>query len=1219
MERGTGLDGPLCITARRGHARRRSVAFLLATTALLGLNGLPASAQTWTGAVDGDWGTAGNWDNGVVPDAASDVVISDTSTNAPVIGGVFFATASSINIGGSGAPATLSITGNSILFTVVSPSFVGFGSGEEGIVTLDGTSQWTSNDNVFFGVDGIGTLNVTDGSAAIHSASAYLGLGLGTGSQGQGFAVVDGAGSHWNVGSVLVVGGTGQGDLQVTNGGLVSSNEAYIGGVAGSEGTATLSGNSVWNNTDVLFVGYQGDGTLNILAGGTVVSGVAALGTSEGGFGEVQVAGPGSSLTVNNGLLVIGWEGEGWLGISDDGQVTVMDAALLGYEATGKAGVMVESGGILSVGGGLGVGGMGEAAINVESGGTMSSVGAILGWADGGTGSVVVTGAGSGWTNSGLLQVGVAGDGELTIADGAGLNNGGAAILGEEAGGSGAVTVDNASWINNGDVTIGQSGDGSLAISNGGGVFVVGSDLYLAVQQGSTGVILIDGQNSLLEVDQNMAVGAAGHATVQISGGGTLTTAQSGVLSEIGMGGGTGSVSIDGAGSSWTNHGALYMGGGGTSLGQGYGSLSVTDGGQFTNNGIAYLGYEAGSTGEATVSGATWTNAGNLFVGYEGDGVLNIDGGVVTSTNSVVGAVAGSTGTVTASGSGIVWANSGNLTIGDYGAAELTVGENAIVFAQGSVTAAAQPGSSAEIVVDGILAGFGGVTFNSGSHLSGTGIVTAGVAGTTTMNGTISPGNSIGTLTIVGNYVQNAGSTYEVEIDAAGNSDLIAVTGTATLNGGEVVVEPSPDYAVGTSYTILSAAGGLTGEFDPMSSSYSYFLSPELSYDANNAYLTIQQTATFDSAAMTPNQIATAQGADSLPTSNALWSAIALLPDAETAQQAFDGLSGEVYGSVQTAMIADSRFLREAAIRRIRAAFRNPGVSAMPVMAYGEGGPEIAAPDTDRPAMWGYGYGSWGHWDSDGNAARTDRSTGGGLIGADLPITDWRLGVLAGYSRTAIDVADRASSASVESWHLGLYGGTEWGNIALRVGAAHSWHDVSAARTVDFSGFSDSLDASYGAQTGQIFGELAYRLDIGAHRVEPFANMAYVHQSRGGFVEQGGEAALIASSASMDTGFVTMGLRTATDFDLGDVAVTAHATLGWRHAFGDVTSNSTHAFAGGSPFTVAGAPIARDAAVVEAGLDFRLTAQSTLGLSYSGQLAGNANDHGFALTLGFSF
>ncbi|MES2032160.1 MAG: autotransporter domain-containing protein [Pseudomonadota bacterium] len=59
--------------------------------------------------------------------------------------------------------------------------------------------------------------------------------------------------------------------------------------------------------------------------------------------------------------------------------------------------------------------------------------------------------------------------------------------------------------------------------------------------------------------------------------------------------------------------------------------------------------------------------------------------------------------------------------------------------------------------------------------------------------------------------------------------------------------------------------------------------------------------------------------------------------------------------------------------------------------------------------------------------------------------------------------------------------------------------------------------------------------------------------------------------------------------------------LGWRHAFGDVTPTSIMTFAGGSPFTVAGVPIAANAAVADLGFDINVTPNATLGVTYGGQ------------------
>lgn len=77
--------------------------------------------------------------------------------------------------------------------------------------------------------------------------------------------------------------------------------------------------------------------------------------------------------------------------------------------------------------------------------------------------------------------------------------------------------------------------------------------------------------------------------------------------------------------------------------------------------------------------------------------------------------------------------------------------------------------------------------------------------------------------------------------------------------------------------------------------------------------------------------------------------------------------------------------------------------------------------------------------------------------------------------------------------------------------------------------------------------------------------------------------------------------------------------LGWRHAFGDTTPLSTHTFAGSDAFAIAGVPIAKDAALVEAGLDVNLSKAASLGLSYQGQFGNGATQNGFDARLNVSF
>ena len=90
----------------------------------------------------------------------------------------------------------------------------------------------------------------------------------------------------------------------------------------------------------------------------------------------------------------------------------------------------------------------------------------------------------------------------------------------------------------------------------------------------------------------------------------------------------TGDVDPGGATDPWAVDGTLKVGNSGN------GTLSITAGGEVTNH-HGYIGYSAGSTGEATVTGFSgWTHSGVLSVGQRGSGTLNItDGGEVTNTS----------------------------------------------------------------------------------------------------------------------------------------------------------------------------------------------------------------------------------------------------------------------------------------------------------------------------------------------------------------------------------------------------------------------------------------------------------------------------------------------------------------------------------------------------------------------------------------------------------
>ncbi|MFD2237755.1 autotransporter outer membrane beta-barrel domain-containing protein [Aureimonas populi] len=466
-------------------------------------------------------------------------------------------------------------------------------------------------------------------------------------------------------------------------------------------------------------------------------------------------------------------------------------------------------------------------------------------------------------------------------------------------------------------------------------------------------------------------------------------------------------------------------------------------------------------------------------------------------------------------------------------------------------------------------------------------------------------------LSIAGNLTLGAGALHSVVL-----SDTLAplaVDGAVLIeDASRLRILAAQSFEAFRAYTLVEAAGGLTGQYGAVESDFA-FLAPELSYDANRVLIALERNEVpFSEAVGTPNGRGVAGVLDRPAPGTPLYDALVRL-DRSGAAAAFDWLSGEVHASIGTGLIEDTRHIRKAADERLRAA------RSMPEIAFATSGPDRgAARAVGGAGAWMSGFGSWGESDGDGKAASLARDTAGLLLGADALIADMaRVGLLAGYSRSAYDLDERASSADVESVHVGAYAGTQLAGFNLRGGAAYGWHEIEAARSVAFAHFTDTLFADYGARTAQLFGELGYGLALGAAEIEPFAGLAYVHLDMDGWAESGGAAALAAPGARHDATLSTLGLRASSRMFVGGLDVTTKGMLGWRRVLAGEALTARPAFAGSDAFIVSGVPVSRNSAVVELGLDVGLSPNAELSLNYIGQFGSGSTDNG--INAGFSY
>ncbi|MEI8365448.1 MAG: autotransporter domain-containing protein [Parachlamydiaceae bacterium] len=186
--------------------------------------------------------------------------------------------------------------------------------------------------------------------------------------------------------------------------------------------------------------------------------------------------------------------------------------------------------------------------------------------------------------------------------------------------------------------------------------------------------------------------------------------------------------------------------------------------------------------------------------------------------------------------------------------------------------------------------------------LRGSGIIGGDVS---TTGGTVSPGNSIGTLYISGNYIQNHATTYLVQLDQ-NSSGLLDVTGSVTLNNNplEVILVGGPlDF--NHPYLILQAGENITGSFAQPVIDFSQngindnLLEATVFYDTDpRVFLTLKTN--LQNGAVTKNQRHVAEQLDSIDHASTCENLLinALIGDTLDLGHGFDALSGEPYANL---------------------------------------------------------------------------------------------------------------------------------------------------------------------------------------------------------------------------------------------------------------------------------------------------------------------------------
>ncbi|MCB5187571.1 autotransporter domain-containing protein [Methylobacillus caricis] len=1049
--------------------------------------------------------------------------------------------------------ARITLDGGDILMTGEDRTY-GIRSDQGGNVTTNGTNISTE------GVNSHGLLAWAATSGSFASLETTINIHGGTvttaGQNSYGlFAQNQGALVHASEVQVITSGGIGRG-LYAYNGGMLDIADGLIR-TSGNDAVAVqASGAQSLINTSDLTVETTGERAFGISAGwfdgigGKVVFEQGSIST----FGQ-DAHGASAMLDgevqLHNSMLIVHGENAAAAFSTAGGQLEITSSSITSQQGAGIY-LLNNAGVILS-----------DTDVNAHGASILSDL------TEAGQIQNILIGTGTSLTrnNGVLLQVnrnedGMDGTINLTLASG---------------------SVSRGDVVDLDGLESGRSGQTNLTIGTGA--------QWIGVVRGLNDLIASDGA-ILIDTD-------GGHIDGNISGGEAATIA---FINGADIGGGviagTGSmVRFDGFTSiaeTVASQGASFVFGGETSIGS---NVSAESHAQLEFNGVT-----------TTVGGGVSASQGTTLLFNSSS--TNIIGDVNLSSQSILNITGDATigGAVNANGSSLSFTGATRLDNG------LTATNSLILFSR----------SEATNILGDVSLGQGAITHGgtiatpilvdgnavvSDSALLGGNFIFSGVL---SGNGTIGPGNSVGTQAY--GSVAGFSGTYVAEVNLSGQSDLVHITDTGVSNLGGINLEVTQEngnggYLLNHRYTILTTDGSLGTPFGSSAWTGGGLVGLDTIYNADSVEVSLfidQDAVSSVQSSLTRNQRAVLGGALLAAGSNRIIDAALQHQDSAAA---LDQLSGEIHASVRNLMTEDSRFVRNAAIDRVRQAFGS--------VAAADNGSTV---ENERYTTWTQAIGQWGHDDGNRDAASISRRVGGLLFGADAKIGEyWRAGALAGYANGSYDADGRHSSASVRSYHIGAYGGTEWNNVGLRLGVAHSWHDIDTRRNVVFPGLAVNSKAGYEGRSAQVFAEMGYRVDAGRLSLEPFASLAYVNLHTDGFHEKEG-AGLHGISQRSDTTFTTLGLRGAHYLGKSDTSTAIlRGSLGWRRASGDIDGRTQLAFNGGESFGIAGVPIRRDALMLDAGLDISMSGSLSLTFSYLGQLARHSDDHGLRASLSWQF
>jgi autotransporter-associated beta strand protein len=794
---------------------------------------------------------------------------------------------------------------------------------------------------------------------------------------------------------------------------------------------------------------------------------------------------------------------------------------------------------------------------------------------------------------------------------------------------SNSLTLQGGTLTGNIDVQAGSSATFNQSTNQTLGNVIVGAGQVI---QNGIGTLTLTGTNTYSGGTQVF------FGTLALSGAGTLGSTSGFVAVAVGtldLGGTTqtqdGGVFLN---NGTIRNGKLFSGWGFNVFGGGMVSAILAGTGMLSVNGsqtVALSGANTFSGGTVVNGGLINFSAANNF----GTGSIKLNGGGLQWAIGNTTDISGSLGAI-GSGGGTFDTNGNNVTLGSalMGTGGITKAGSGTLTLSGTNTYIGPTTVNAGILeVTGSLKS--AVTINSGATLGGSGSV-----GNTTINGgTIAPGYPI-TFTVNGTFTQNGG-TYTPNVTPAGGSDKIVVNGPATINGGMVAVQAANGrYARNTQYTILTATGRVTGSKYSSVTSNLAFLTPSLSYDNNNVFLSLLSSQNaFAAGGQTGNQKSVGAALDRANSAaNAdFLTVINTLSNLDTTQgpAALEAISGQPYANLGSSYVQTGAAFLDAFGSHLFGLHAGPPGTTMaqastqvPAQAAAPATSDYCtfdcgaavAPEAKRYGAWLSGVGGTGSvsGDSTGSARGFTYNFGGAAGGLDYRLSpELLVGFGGGWTGGTQRVSNFAGQAYLSTFSGLLYASWTPSAFYLDGAAGYANTTTNVTRVISIPGLAARFaqgQTSVNQFLGQV--ETGYKIVLptwAPTSVAPFARLQGSTTNQPGFTESGaGSLDLVVAGQTTNSLRTTFGADFAARLPVGYAhTVDFDLRLGWVHEYADTGRPMNASFAGapGSTFTVFGATSQRDSASIGFLARTHIASSTELYARYDGEVGGGTDNH----------